>query len=96
MGDGHLLRKNVALALQCTHNRSQVRILLLKQAPPLPAKNNESGCAMLIKLRAVEELCFEIHQFSQRLRGFEPTGLSEELATQCSTFPQQLPPPCRL
>ena len=61
MGDGHLLRKNVALALQCTHNRSQVRIHLLKQAPPLLAKNNELGCAMLIKLRAAEELCFEIH-----------------------------------
>ena len=95
MGDGHLLRKNVALALQCTHNRSQVRIRFLKQAS-LPAKNNESGCAMLIKLRAAEELCFEIHQFFQRLRGFRPTGLSEELATQSSTFPQQLPPPCRL
>ena len=36
----------------------------LKQAPPLPAKNNEAGCAMLIKLRAAEELCLEIHQSS--------------------------------
>ena len=76
----------MALALQCTHNRSQVRIRLFKQAPPLPAKNNESRCAMLIKLRTAEELRLEIHQFFHRgCAASRLTGLSEEPVTQSST-----------
>ena len=63
MGSTPPPRKNVALALQYTHNRSQVRIRLSSRHS-LPAKNNEAGCAMLIKLRAAEELCLEIHQSS--------------------------------
>ena len=70
--------KNVALALQYTHNRSQVRIRFSSRHS-LPAKNNEAG------VRNADHVASCRRALSTGCAAFRPTVLSEELATQSST-----------
>ena len=68
----------------------------LQAGIPLPAKNNESVSAIRIKLRAAKGVGSNCANFQKGCAASRQTVLSEELATESSIFPEQLPPSCRL
>ena len=84
--------------LQCSARITGARSVFTSTSRhPTACQERRVGVRNTDQVASCRRVLARILPISQRgCAAFRPTGLSEELAIESSTFPEQLPPPCRL